>query len=183
MVLLESLNIPLGSDAFDFDLSGIDGKNHSLDTYKGKKALVLIFMCNHCPYVQAIWGRLVALQAKFEDKNVRLIGINPNYHPDYPEDSLENMKKYHGEYEMNFPYLIDESQEVAKAYGAQCTPDIFVYNDERKLSYHGRLDDNWQTPESVTKEDLSEAIEVLLRGEVPSEDQNPSMGCSIKWRD
>lgn len=173
MALLESKSISMGISAPDFTLKGVDDRTHGLSEFSEMEVLVVVFMCNHCPYVQAIWDRLVALQAKFEDKNVRFVGINPNYHPDYPEDSLEKMKEYYAEYEMNFPYLIDESQEVARAFGAECTPDIFVYDSERKLRYHGRVD----------KEELSEAIEVLLRGEVPSEDQNSSMGCSIKWRD
>ncbi|MFH1534176.1 MAG: thioredoxin family protein [Nitrospirota bacterium] len=169
MVLLESKDISMGTPAPDFSLKGVDDQMHGLSDFSDAEVLVVVFMCNHCPYVQAIWDRLVVLQAKFEDRNVRFVGINPNYHPDYPEDSLEKMKEYYGEYEMNFPYLIDESQKVARAYGAQCTPDIFVYDRERKLQYHGRVDEH--------------AIEALLRGDVPSEDQNPSMGCSIKWRD
>lgn len=183
MVLLESKDVSMGMEAPDFSLKGVDDKMHNLAEYSEAEIFVIVFMCNHCPYVQAIWERLIVLQEKFLDKNVQFIGINPNFHPDYPEDSLEKMKQYHGKYEMNFPYLIDESQEVAKAYGAQCTPDIFVYNDEKKLAYHGRLDDNWQNPDHVEKEELSEAIEVLLQGEIPSEEQNPAMGCSIKWRD
>jgi peroxiredoxin len=178
MTLLKSKSISMGVQAPNFSLKGVDDQVHNLPEYSDAEILVVVFMCNHCPYVQAIWDRLVALQTKFKDKNVQFVGINPNFHP---EDSFEKMKQYHEKYEMNFPYLIDESQDVARAYGSQCTPDIFVYNNERKLSYHGRLDDNWQEPESVEKEELSEAIEVLLRGEVPSEDQNPSMGCSIKW--
>ncbi len=171
MTLLESKSISMGISAPDFSLKGVDDQMHSLLDFSDVEVLVVVFMCNHCPYVQAIWGGLVDLQTKFGNKNVQFVGINPNFHPDYPEDSLEKMKEYHREYKMNFPYLIDESQEVAKAFGAECTPDIFVYNDEMKLSYHGRIEE----------EELSEAIEVLLRGEVPSDDQNPSIGCSIKW--
>ena len=183
MTLLESKGIPMGTPAPDFSLKGVDDQVHSLTDAADAEVFVIVFMCNHCPYVQAIWDRLVALQGKFEDRGVQFVGINPNYHPDYPEDSLEKMKEYYGQHEMNFPYLIDESQEIARAYGAECTPDIFVYDRERKLAYHGRIDDNWQNPDAVTREELSDAIEALLESEVPSEDQNPSMGCSIKWRD
>jgi peroxiredoxin len=183
MTLLESKNISLGTQAPNFFLKGTDDKVHNLGDYSDKEVLVVVFMCNHCPYVQAIWERLVKLQEKYLNGQVRFIGINPNFHPDYPEDSLEKMKDYYVQYEMNFPYLLDETQEVARAYGAVCTPDIFVYDSERKLAYHGELDDNWQTPDLVAKHELDEAIEKILNGEIPDEKQNPSMGCSIKWRE
>ncbi len=182
MVLLESEKVSIGTLASDFSLVGTDDQEHSLGEFSEAQVLVIVFMCNHCPYVQAIWDRLVALQAKYGEKGVQFVGINPNFNPDYPEDSLEKMKGYYEQYGMNFPYLLDESQEVARAYGAVCTPDIFVYDAERKLSYRGRIDDNWQEPSAVTKEELAEALDKLVVGEMPSEDQNPSMGCSIKWR-
>ncbi len=183
MTLLESKSVSMGTPAPDFSLKGVDDQMHSLADFVDAEVFVVVFMCNHCPYVQAIWERLVVLQTKFEDRGVRFVGINPNFHPDYPEDSLEKMKEYYGRYGMNFHYLIDESQEVARSFGAECTPDIFVYDRERKLAYHGRIDDNWQSPGSVSKEELSDAIEALLKGGVPNEDQNPSIGCSIKWRE
>ncbi len=182
MTLLESITVPMGTPASDFSLMGVDDKTYSLSDFEGKKVFVLIFMCNHCPYVQAIWDRLVSLQEKYAASGVQFVGINPNFHPDYPEDSLEKMKEYHDEYKMNFPYLQDKSQDVAREYKAQCTPDIFVYNEERKLAYHGRLDDNWQNPGEVSREELDGAISTLLKGESPAEEQNPSMGCSVKWR-
>lgn len=110
------------------------------------------------------------------------MGINPNDDESYPEDSFENMKRYYREWGMNFPYLRDECQEVARRYGAVCTPDIFVYGPERTLLYRGRIDDNWQDEARVTRKDLREAIEAILEGRPVSEDQHPSMGCSIKWR-
>lgn len=188
MVLLESINVALGTPAYDFALTGIDeigisGKNYSLKDFADRKILVIIFMCNHCPYVKAVWSRLVALQALFKDRGVQFVGINPNKNPDYTEETLEHMAEYFQRYQMNFPYLIDETQEVAKAYKAQCTPDIYVYNDERKLAYHGRIDDNWKELEKVTKQELAQALEALLHGEKPSANQNPSIGCSIKWRE
>lgn len=183
MVLLESEKVALGSPAPDFTLPGIDEKDHSLQDYKGKKALVIIFMCNHCPYVQAQWSRMVALQEKYMDQDVQFIGINANSNPDYPEDSFEKMKEYADEYSMNFPYLVDESQEVARAYKAQCTPDIFVYDGTLKLAYHGRIDDSWKDATAATSHELDVALTALVDGKIPDTNQKPSMGCSIKWRD
>lgn len=182
MVLLESGKVGNGTLAPDFNLTGADDKKYSLNSFEDAKVLVIIFMCNHCPYVQSQWDRFVDLQKKFEGKGVRFAGINSNFNPDYPEDSFEKMKEYVQKYNMNFPYLQDDTQEVARAYGAVCTPDIFVYDSEKKLIYHGRLDDNWQNPEAVTRNDLEDAIWALTNGEIPAEEQFPSMGCSIKWR-
>lgn len=182
MALLKSLTIPLGSPAPDFNLTGIDQKKHSLSDYTDKKVLLIIFMCNHCPYVQAIWPRLVDLANRYQDQGVQFIGINPNFNPDYPEDSFEKMQEYAQNYNMTFPYLQDTTQEVARVYQAQCTPDIYLFNAERKLAYHGRLDDNWQDESAVTKEELAIAIEDVLAGKPPAEEQIPCMGCSIKWQ-
>ncbi len=182
-MLLESTQVPLGTPAEPFSLMGTDDKEYTLEEFKGAKALVIVFMCNHCPYVQALWSRLVELQEKYKDQGVQFVGINPNYNPDYPEDSFEKMKEYYKEYGMNFPYLQDLTQEVARAFKAQCTPDIFVYDAEQKLAYHGRVDDNWKDEGAATKYELDAALEALVKGEKPSEEQKPSMGCSIKWRD
>jgi peroxiredoxin len=183
MSLVESISVEMGNEAKNFSLKGVDGKKHSLSDYTEARALVLIFMCNHCPYVQAIWGRLNALQDRFADRGLQLIGINPNTaNEGYEEESFEKMKDYAREYEMNFPYLEDKDQSVSKLYQAQCTPDIYLYNSERKLVYHGRLDDSWRDGEGVQKEDLALAIETLLDGGTPNEDQVSSMGCSIKWK-
>jgi peroxiredoxin len=183
MVLLESEQIRMGTPAPNFSLMGTDDKEHTLDEYKGKKALVVVFMCNHCPYVQAQWARLVSLQEKFAESGVQFVGINPNSNPDYPEDSFDKMKEYYEEYNMNFPYLVDEKQEVARAFGAKCTPDIFVYDQDQKLAYHGRIDDNWKDGDAAKSFELEAAIQALVDGLKPNEDQKPSMGCSIKWID
>ncbi|MBD3360460.1 redoxin domain-containing protein [Candidatus Peregrinibacteria bacterium] len=183
MTLLESKNLPIDTPAPDFSLEGTDGNIYSLKDFSDKKILVVIFMCNHCPYVQAIWSRLVDLQERFKDRGVQFVGINPNFHPDYPEETMEKMKEYYNRYDMNFPYLLDESQEVARKYNAQCTPDIYVFDDNRELAYHGRIDDSWRNEGQVAKEELADAIEALLADEKPSEVQNPSRGCSIKWRE
>ena len=172
----------LNSPAIDFSLISIDGKNYSLKNFADKDILVIVFMCNHCPYVKAIINRFVKFQKKFAEKGVQLIGINPNDEISYPEDSYENMKIFAGNHNMNFPYLRDDTQEIAKKYGAVCTPDIFVYNKERKLKYRGRFDDNWQDENKVNSEDLSSAIEMILKGRDVDFRQIPSMGCSIKWK-
>lgn len=182
MALLESLNLPLGEAAPDFRLEATDGQFYELGDFADSKLLVVIFMCNHCPYVQAIWDRLVALQANFALEDVRLVGINPNLNPNYPEETMEKMQEYYDRYNMNFPYLQDAMQEVAKAYQAQCTPDIYVFDAERKLAYHGRLDDNWKDESAVQSEDLKLALSAILKGEEVL-NQRPSMGCSIKWVD
>jgi peroxiredoxin len=181
MVLLESGKIESGLSAPDFSLLSTQGGEYCLNDFKDFNVLVVVFMCNHCPYVQAVWGRLVSLQSRFFDKGVRFVGINSNNNPDYPEETLEKMGEYYDRYKMNFPYLFDETQKVARSYGAVCTPDIFVYDKNRKLVYRGRIDDNWQDSSAVTKEELACALDKIIVGEDVSENQNPSMGCSIKW--
>jgi peroxiredoxin len=183
MTLVESIKIKLGTPAVDFDLTGIDDEKHSLKDYKDAKVLVIAFICNHCPYAQAVWPRLVSLQEKFKDKGVQFVGINPNKNPDYPVEDLPHMKEYAERFNMNFPYLLDEIQDIARAYKAQCTPDIYVFGPDRKLAYHGRVDDNWQHPEKVTRHELEEALSALIEGRPAAEEQFPSMGCSIKWLD
>ena len=175
--------VPLGSPASDFSLPGTDGETYSLESFKAKDVLVLIFMCNHCPYVKATVERFIQLQNHFQNQSVQIVGINPNDASRYPDDSFESMVHISKELNFSFPYLCDESQEVAQAYHAVCTPDIFVYNKERKLSYRGRLDDNWKEPKKVTHESLKEAIRAILEGHEVPFDQVPSMGCSIKWKE
>jgi len=179
---LESKKGSLNSKIIDFNLLGIDNNYHSLKEYDNEKILIIIFMCNHCPYVKAVIGRLVEIQNKYLDKGVKLIGINPNDEITYPEDSFENMKLFAKEYNMNFPYLRDETQNIAKEYDAACTPDIYVYDNNRFLKYHGRIDDNWKDENLVTQKELENAIDFLLAGENIESDQLPSLGCSIKWK-
>jgi len=181
MVLLSSKMTPLGMEAYDFSLKGVDDATYSLESFIDKKVLVIIFMCNHCPYVKAVIGRLVVIQQHYLDKDVQLVAINPNDDKTYPEDSFENMQKFHQDKMMNFPYLRDDTQEVAGKYNAVCTPDIYLYGHDRKLIYRGRIDDNWEDMSKVTRSDLKEAIEAVLDGRPVSKNQHPSMGCSIKW--
>ncbi len=183
MALLHSTMVPLGTPAVSFQLLGVDSKTYSLDSFLDKNVLVIIFMCNHCPYVKAVLQRLVDLQAETKQQGVQLVGINSNDVKRYPDDSLENMQKIAKEKGINFPYLLDVTQETAKAYDAVCTPDIYVYGSERKLLYRGRIDDNWDHEGKVTQRNLKEALDCIVAGkEVPGE-QIPSMGCSIKWKE
>lgn len=179
MILTESIKGLDGITAPDFNLPSTEGSNISLESFKDAKVLVVIFMCNHCPYVKAVLERLNHLSEEFKERGVEFVGINSNDAEAYPDDSFEEMKKL----PMKFPYLFDEDQLVATKYHAVCTPDIFVFDENRKLAYHGRIDDNWQEPEKVTKQELKEALEKILAGEtIPREEQKPAMGCSIKWK-
>jgi len=182
MALMHSTMVPLGEPAPGFSLPGVDGKEYTLDSFTGKRILVVIFMCNHCPYVKAVLSRLIDLQNRMGDRGVQLVGINSNDASRYPDDSFESMKKIAEEKKFSFPYLFDETQEIARAYDAVCTPDIYVYGEERTLLYRGRIDDNWEQPEKVTKKDLEGALEAALAGREIAEEQIPSMGCSIKWK-
>lgn len=185
MALTYSTMQELGNAAPDFNLPGVDGKNYSLKSFKNSKALLVIFMCNHCPYVIAVQGRINALAKKFAARDVAVVAINSNDSIRYPDDRFDAMKARAKEQGYVFPYLHDESQTVAKAYDAVCTPDFFLYENKSGenfiLKYRGRLDDNWKDASAVTREDLSLAIESLLLGKTIEADQKPSMGCSIKW--
>lgn len=183
MALLESEDIELGTPAPDFELPATDGESYGLSDFSDSDVLVVMFICNHCPYVKAIRGRLVELAREMSDESVAFVAINPNDAERYPDDNFEQMKEIAEEHGFPFPYLRDESQEVAEAYGAVCTPDIFAYGEQRRLAYHGRLDDNWKESEQVERRELKEAIETMLDGELPApEAQVPSQGCSIKWK-
>lgn len=171
----------LNTPVIDFRLPATDGKMYSPSDFSDAELLIIIFMCNHCPYVQAVIQRFIKLQQEYYDKGVRSLAINSNDDNGYPEDSFEKMKIYFDEWKMNFPYLRDESQETAKQYDAICTPDIYVYNQKRILKYRGRLDDNWKDESMVTSRDLKNAIDDLLAGKDSIENQVTSIGCSIKW--
>jgi peroxiredoxin len=172
----------LDSPIINFSLKGTDGKIHSLSEFNDKKVIVIAFICNQCPYVKAVAKRLSELQKKYESKGVQLIAINPNDPTIYPEDSFDKMVEFARKHDFTFPYLVDDTQEAAKKYDAICTPDIYVYDKDRKLKYRGRLDDNWKEEEKVVERDLEKAINHLLEGKEITFEQVPSMGCSIKWK-
>jgi len=190
MALMQSQAPQLGSLAPAFSLPGVDGKLYSLDStggsFAGAKALVVVFMCNHCPYVIAVQDRINELAREYAPRGVALIGINPNDAVKYPDDCFEAMKERAREKGYVFPYVRDDTQDVARAYGAVCTPDFFVYVNggagRFPLKYAGRLDDNWKDPAQVTRREVAQALDAILSGREPSGEQRPSMGCSIKWK-
>ncbi|MEK6577780.1 MAG: thioredoxin family protein [Bdellovibrionota bacterium] len=175
----------LGSQAPDFSLIGTDGKTYSLKDFAHAKSLVVVFMCNHCPYVQAVRGRINALAKEFAPRGLKLIGINSNDVVEYPEDDFEAMKREVLEQGYEFPYLWDETQSVARAYGAVCTPDFYVYSPDKGaqvLRYRGRFDDQWKDESKVKVRDLAQAVQQILSGAPVNPKQPASMGCSIKWK-
>jgi peroxiredoxin len=182
MVLLESkISLKTGDSAPGFLLMGIDDKMHSLDSYSESKGLLIIFMCNHCPYVKAKIDAIKQIHEKFNE-NIALVGINSNDSIEYPDDSFENMKKIANEKGIKFDYLVDEKQDIAKKYGAVCTPDPFLFDQNRKLIFHGRIDNAMNPDDTATENTMQKNIEKYLAGEKIEKDFDPSIGCSIKWK-
>jgi peroxiredoxin len=179
---LEDNKLVIGDKAPDFTLPAVDGNTYNLSSFEDARILIIAFTCNHCPYAQAYEDRMMAIQEDYEDKTVQLVTICSNDEKMYPDDSFDNMAARAVEREFNFPYLRDESQETADAYGAQCTPEFFVFDKDRTLRYHGRIDDNWKEPEKITSHDMRDALDALLEGRQPPKPENPAIGCSIKWR-
>ena len=174
--------LKIGSKAPDFSLPGVDGKAYSLNEFKGKKILVVVFMCNHCPYVQGSLERIKAIQSDYGIKSVQVVGINSNDEENYPDDSFEKMIEMNKTKKLNFPYLRDEDQTVATKYGAQCTPECFVFDEKKMLRYHGRIDNSPKDSNLVQTTDLRNAIESLIHNQKVSIELTPAIGCSIKWR-
>jgi peroxiredoxin len=173
----------LGNSCPEFTLPGVDGRTYSRSDFEGAKAFLVMFICNHCPYVKAIEDRLLALGHHYKSEpSVKIVAVCANDDVKYKEDSFEGIQKRWQEKAYPFPYLYDEEQDTAMAFGAVCTPDFFLYNSEMKLAYRGRLDDSWKDPALVKSEELKAAIDALLQGASPAKEQIPSMGCSIKWK-
>lgn len=170
-----------GLAAPDFSLPGVDGKIWTLDDCKGEKGTLVMFICNHCPYVKSILDRIIRDSRALLDEGIQSVAIMANDTADYPEDSFENMQKIALEKAFPFPYLIDETQAVAKAYGAVCTPDFFGYNADLQLQYRGRLDESRKEAVIDARPDLYLAMKDVARTGQGPENQIPSMGCSIKW--
>jgi peroxiredoxin len=182
MALMHSKGMALGTPAPPFSLPGVDGKSWSVDSFADAELLVVVFTCNHCPYAIASEDRLLEIQNDYRKKGVQLVAISPNDADKYPDDSFAKMKERAAKKGFTFPYLYDESQEVARTYDAACTPDIFVFDRERKLVYNGRIDDNWQHSDEVTRQDLRSVLDAALEGSTVDFEHVPSMGCSIKWK-
>ena len=182
MVRTETPVCEFDQPAVDFSLPGVDGKTWTLANSRGDKGLLVMFICNHCPYVKAVLQRIIRDATEIRPLGVNTIAIMSNDPSDYPEDSFDNMQKVAQAMRFPFPYVYDETQQVAKAYGAVCTPDFFGYNATLQLQYRGRLDESRKEPAPNARRDLFEAMkQVALTGQGPRV-QIPSMGCSIKWK-
>ena len=181
MALTENRDLALGTACPDFRLPTVDGHTVARDDLKDATALVVMFICNHCPYVQAVEDRIIALAREYGPKGVQFVGICSNDPSGYPDDAPPRLLARWREKGYGFPYLVDASQAVARAFDAVCTPDIYVFDRARRLAYHGRIDDNWQHAGKVKRRELAAALDALLAGRAPSTEQLHSIGCSIKW--
>ena len=183
MVLLgsEYKVLKKGDKAPDFTLPSTDGDSYTLHNIKGDRATLIIFMCNHCPYVIPKIDEIKRIATSYKQRGLVVIGINSNEDKNYPEDRFEKMQQYYADWGIDFFYLRDETQKVAKAFGAVCTPDPFLFNSDLELIFHSRIDDTHGVDEPDTHE-MHQAIGDFLGGKEISIKENPSMGCSIKWK-
>jgi peroxiredoxin len=175
--------LDLGDSAPGFKLPGIDERDHALADYAGAKALAVVFTCNHCPYAQAYEERFNALQRELGPRGFQLLAINSNDGVAYPEDDYEAMVLRAQEKDFQFPYLWDQDQSVARAYGAVRTPHVFLFDGARKLAYVGRIDDSWNAPDKVTRSELAEAVADILAGRPVATPETFAVGCTIKWKE
>ena len=181
MALVASIHVDLGWQLPDMVVNDLDGQQVKLSDQMGEKGLLVAFTCNHCPYAIAVWPRLVRHAKTLRDMGINTIAVNANIHPDFPEDSVPAMKEKILEWDIDFPYLADSTQDVARAFEAQCTPDLYLFSADGKLYYHGRIDDYWKDEARVTRQELIPAAELLAAGENAPQPQHPTIGCSIKW--
>jgi len=177
-----AFTLQIGQKAPDFDLPGVDGRNYSLASVKDARLLVVVFSCNHCPYVVGSEERIRKFYAEFSPRGVAMIAINSNETHNHPTDSFEHMKQRAREKGFKFAYARDETQEIARAYGALRTPHFYVFDQERKLRYTGRMDDNPRTPAAEKTHELRDAVEALLAGKKPPVEVTNPIGCNVKWR-
>jgi peroxiredoxin len=183
MVATASTMVRLGTKAVDFSLPDAGGKTVSLADFESAPALVVIFMCNHCPYVKHVADQLAALAREYQQRGVAVVGVNSNDFESYPDDAPERMAEEAQRRGYTFPYLVDQTQEVARAYQAACTPDFYVFDRERRLVYRGQMDSS--RPGNgipVSGEDLRNALDAVLAGRPVAKQQRPSLGCNIKWK-
>jgi peroxiredoxin len=178
---VESTAAASGAPCPGFRLPAVDGKTYGHEDFASSSVLVVMFICNHCPYVKAVEDRLIELARGHGPRGVAFVGICSNDAVSYPDDAFDKLAERWRQKGYGFPYLHDESQAVARVFGAVCTPDIFVYGPDRRLAYHGRIDDSWKDPARVTRRELAEALDALLAGRAPPE-ARPTIGCSIKWK-
>ena len=171
-----------GWKARDFALKGVDGKTYSLVDVRGPNGTLIVFICNHCPYVKASIDRIVAEARALREIGIGTIAIMPNDTDAYPEDSFDNMKRFSAQHGFTFPYVIDRTQDVARAYSAQCTPDFFGFNSKDELQYRGRLDASRTKLVPNARRDLYEAMKQVVDTGYGPKEQIPSMGCSVKWK-
>jgi len=183
MALVASIHVDFGWKLPDLELKTPDGETARLRDQMGEKGLLVAFTCNHCPYAIAVWPRLVKHAKTLRDMGVNTIAVNPNIHPDFPEDSMPAMQEKITEWGIDFPYLADDTQDVARAFDAQCTPDLYMFDSNGKLYYHGRIDDYWKDETKVGNEELLPAAVALVAGDPAPQPQHPTIGCSIKWKD
>lgn len=174
--------LAIGDQAPEFALPGVDGKTHSLGSLSGSPAVVIIFSCNHCPYVVMYEDRMMSIADDYAGAGVALVAINSNDTQAYPADSFENMKLRASTKGFRFAYVLDESQETARAYGAARTPEVFVVDASGHIAYHGRIDDSPENPDAVTRHDLRIALDEILAGSPVSVPETTPVGCGIKWR-
>ncbi len=180
---IELTKVPVGNYAPDFEILGVDGEVHHLSRYlESHRAVVVVFMCNHCPYVQAYLDRLKAIQSDYTSQQVTLIGINSNDEGQFPEDSYDRMKTFAENRGINFPYLRDSTQDVAQSFGAERTPEVFLIDQQGVVRYTGRVDDSPQDPAQVSSSDLRQALDQLLTSGEVSIGATAAVGCSVKWR-
>lgn len=183
MSLTPSTMQDLGMVAPEFALQDADGETYSLFEKTIDKGLLVIFMCNHCPYVKHILEKLVSNIRYYQQKGIEVVAINSNDFGAYPDDNPEKMKELAESHNISFPYLVDDTQAVARSYKAACTPDFFLFDADKKLVYRGQFDSaRPKSTAAISGEDLSNAIDVLVKGGDPVEEQRPSMGCNIKWK-
>lgn len=182
MVALQTPEVDTGFYAPDFNLKATDGKNYNLSDVKGPNGLVVMFICNHCPFVKAILDNIIRDMNELRQHGIGAIAIMANNVSEYPEDSFANMKRLAEERSFPFPYVIDENQAVAKAYGAVCTPDFFGFNRELQLQYRGRLDESGMNNRPDARRELFEAMVLVSQTGRGPKQQVPSIGCSIKWK-
>ncbi|MHB2026342.1 MAG: thioredoxin family protein [Elusimicrobiota bacterium] len=172
----------IGDFAPDFKLPAVDGRTYSLEDFAAAKALIVIFSCNHCPYVKAYEDRIIAAQKDYADKGARFVAINSNDASNHPEDGFEEMRRRAQDKKFNFPYLRDENQDIARNYHATHTPHLFVFDAAKRLAYTGKIDDNWENPGAVAVRYLRDALDDIVAGKPARLAQTHAIGCTIKWK-